>query len=343
MPRGIHLRRAVEGDEQVTFDVMRRSMGHDMNWMHHLPMRRHLRSAPASSFWLAEESHRFGKPRVVGYAHSIVRDHVWSLTEFFVLPTHHRQGIGRALLSHCLMDGDSEGADTRLVLASQNPSADSLYIRKAGCFPRIPMFLLSGPAANAQILPESCTATIQDDILPSSVSETPTWYARPAAGQQVQLLATPLDPSAEVQRQLDQLDRDIVGYARPLEHRLWTTEMGGPMGAARLFREAETGRIVGYVYFGPHSSGPALASDPRLLPPMMAHVMRVSRQYEGHSPNIGLLEPADPYWAIAGTNEVVLRWLLECGWQIVFQYLFMSTRPLGQMDRYACHNPLYML
>ena len=76
LPRGIQLRRAGEGDEQATFDVMRRAMGHDMNWMHHHPMRRHLRVSPASSYWLAEETHRFGKPRIVGYAHSIVRERV---------------------------------------------------------------------------------------------------------------------------------------------------------------------------------------------------------------------------------------------------------------------------
>ena len=347
-PRGIGLRRAQAEDEAAAFDIMRRAMGHDMNWAHHANTRRHLRNAPHSSFWLAEETPRFGKARPVGYAHSITRDRVWCLTEFFVLPTHHRQGIGRALLSRCLVDGDAAGADTRLVLASPHASADALYMRRAGCFPRVPMLLLSGPAANLQMLPPDIQVTIADAILPStSVLIAPDGafsgnFGRPALAAPL-LRAEPLVLTPDIQRQIDVLDRDTVGYARAPEHALWSEEMGGAMGASRLFHDGNTGQIAGYAYFGPYSSGPALALTPALLPHLIAHVMRVSRQYERSTQGAHLFEPADPYWAVAGTNEVLLRWLLDCGWQIVFQYLFMSTRPLGRLDRYACHNPLYML
>ena len=344
LPRGIHLRRAGEDDEQATFDVMRKAMGYDMNWTHHSPTRRHLRAAPASSFWVAEEIPRFGKARIVGYAHSIVRDGVWSLTEFFVLPTHHRQGIGRALLSRCLADGDRAGADTRLVLASQHPSADALYIRSAGCFPRVPMFLLSGPAANLQMLPAGIVARIQDEVLPGDALRPPSWASGFATEETVsELIAAPVLLTPDAQAQLDTLDRDIVGYSRAPEHRLWASEMGGDMGASRLFRNASTNRIIGYAYFGPHASGPALAVEPESLPPLIAHVTRVARQYARSTQGFDLIEAPEPYWAVAGTNEIMLGWLLECGWRILFQYLFMSTRPLGRLDRYACHNPLYML
>lgn len=345
VPRGIGLRRALGEDETAAFDIMRRAMGHDMNWAHHINTRRHLREAPHSSYWLAEETPRFGKSRPVGYAHAVVRDRVWSLTEFFVLPSHHRQGIGRALLSRCLTDGEAAGADTRLVLASPHASADALYMRRAGCFPRIPMLLLSGPAANLQMLPADLQVTIADAILPANNANLAGFPAglgwRNAATSP--LRAEPLVLTPDVQRQIDVLDRDTVGYARAPEHNLWCAEMGGAMGASRLFRDADTNQIVGYAYFGPYSSGPALAPTPALLPHLIAHVMRVSRHYERSTQGATLFEPADPYWAVAGTNEVMLRWLLDCGWQIVFQYLFMSTRPLGHFDRYACHNPLYML
>ena len=344
LPRGVGLRRARSEDEAAAFDIMRRAMGHDMNWTHHANTRRHLRNAPHSSFWLAEEMPRFGRARPVGYAHSIVRDGVWCLTEFFVLPTHHRQGIGRALLSRCLADGDAAGADTRLVLASPHASADALYMRRAGCFPRVPMLLLSGPAANLQMLPSDMQVTIADDILPANnaanLPDGSFGWRDPLA---LRIRAHPLVLTPDVQREMDILDRQTVGYARAPEHHLWSEEMGGAMGAARLFYDQDTGQMVGYAYFGPHSSGPALASSPALLPHLIAHVMRVSRHYERSTQGGHLFEPADPYWAVAGTNEIMLRWLLDCGWQIVFQYLFMSTRPLGQLDRYACHNPLYML
>jgi hypothetical protein len=53
--------------------------------------------------------------------------------------------------------------------------------------------------------------------------------------------------------------------------------------------------------------------------------------------------PLELYFPVSGSNEVMLSWLLTCGWHISFQYLFMSTRPLGRLDRYVCHNPLYYL
>src|SRR5438105_810688 len=82
--RGINLRRGTLDDEPATFDVMRRAVGLEMSWNEHLVARRHMRTSPHSSYWLAEETQRFGRTRVVAYAHSMVRDNVWHLTEFFV-------------------------------------------------------------------------------------------------------------------------------------------------------------------------------------------------------------------------------------------------------------------
>lgn len=120
-------------------------MGYEMTWSHHAAIRAHLRTSPHCSFWVAEETPRFGKTRLVGYARSTVRERVWNLNEFFLVPDYQRRGIGGALLDCSLADGDRAGADTRYILASQNAGADALYIRRAGCFPRIPMMLLAGP------------------------------------------------------------------------------------------------------------------------------------------------------------------------------------------------------
>ena len=307
-------------------------------------MRHHLRTSPHASCWLAEETHRFGSNRVVGYARSIVRERVWCLTEFFILPGHQRQGIGGSLLARCLEDGDRAGADTRLILASHHPGADSLYIRKAGCFPRLPMLLLAGPLANihapipsAPIL-ESGTAESQDAWQESEQAE------RSATGT---LRAEPIHLTAAILEELNRLDREIVGYARPEEHVRWAAEMHG---ASRLFRRVPTGdasaeqasEIVGYAYLGVHSSGPALSLDPADLPRIIAHTTALSRSLLRAEGNTEFLPPSEQYWAVAGANEIMLRWLLDCGWQIAFQYLFMSSRPLGRLDHYVCHNPLYV-
>jgi GNAT superfamily N-acetyltransferase len=347
LPRGISVRRGTEYDEFPTFDVMRRAMGYEMNWSHHAAMRAHLRTTAHASFWVAEETPRFGAARIVGYARSLVRERVWSLTEFFVLPGSHRKGIGGALLTRCLEDGVQAGADTRLVLASQNPAAVSLYIRKAGCVPRLPMLLLAGPKANLRVAPQEA-ASVTDTVLPPlSTGRQGGTVSAPLSSEP--LRAEPLILTPEVAAELDALDRRIVGYARPQEHAHWVGAMGGPQGASRLFRRPaaptskEPGPLAGYAYIGAYASGPTLAVEPADQPRMIAHVAAVTQALAPPPSEFALPTAADQYCAVCGINETVLRWLPACGWQIIFHYLFMSTRPLGQLDRYVCHNPLYVL
>jgi GNAT superfamily N-acetyltransferase len=344
LPRGILVRRGLESDEPATFDVMRRAMGFDMSWAQHVRARRHMRSAPHSSYWVADETPRFGKSRIIGYAHSMVRDGVWHLTEFFVLPSHHRQGVGSTLLDACLRDGADAGAHTRFVLASHHPAADALYMRKADCFARLPMFLLAGPTLALHPI-GTRDAPIHDTVMPPF---TTLFLGAPERGRDdLPLHAEPLLPTPETHAVLDALDRKGVGFARPEEHAHWMVEMGGPAGAARLFRLAggpNRGKIVGYAYYGRHNSGPALALDAADLPRMLTHVANIARVLDTNtSGETGLVEPGEPYFAVPGVNEIMLRWLLRFGWQIVFQYLFMSSRPLGEFDRYVCHNPLHFL
>lgn len=337
LPRGIRLRRGTAEDEFATFEVMRRAMGYEMQWTQHAHLRHHLRDSPHCSFWLAEETPLFGAPKVIGYARSIVREAVWSLTEFFVLPGHHRQGIGGALLDCCLADGVQAGAETQMVLASQHPGADALYVRKAGCYPRLPMLLLAGPLISLRV-PNTENAAIDDEALLADARVT-----APSAT----LRAEPLVRTPEVAAEIDALDREIVGYARPPEHDFWEKTMGGPQGIARLFRRlspsGKAGPLAGYAYLSAYSSGPALAVAPADLPRMLVHMSALFKMQAHEDGGFEPLETLQQYWAVAGTNEVMLHWLLSCGWQIVFQYLFMNSRPLGKPEHYVCHNPLYIL
>jgi GNAT superfamily N-acetyltransferase len=347
IPRQVSIRRGTIDDEYATFEVMRRTMGHEMAWSHHAPTRHHLQHTACASFWLAEEKQRFTSARIVGYARSVVREGVWSLTEFFVLPGHHRQGIGGALLARCIEEGDAFGAGTRLVLASQHPGADSLYVRKLDCYPRLPMIMVVGALSKLRA-PESETPVIVETGVPFA---DPVMSRKAAQATGEILRAEPLVLTPETTEAIDALDRHIVGYARPLEHAFWAHEMGGMSGASRLFRRAHRcpvgtdalGEITGYAYLGSHSSGPALAQNPEELPHMLAHVATLSRSLAHGESEFDIAQPLEQYWALAGSNEITLRWLLDCGWQIVFHYLFMSTRPLGSLDRYVGYNPLYFL
>ncbi len=337
LPRSVRVRRGTADDEFPTFEAMRRTMNQEMNWAHHAPTRHHLRGSADSSFWLAEESALFSTPKVIGYARSMVREGVWCLNEFFMLPGHQRQGIGGALLAACLKDGDMAGAHTRLVLASHHPSADSLYIRKAGCFPRLPMLLLVG-SLQKLTLSEADAATVRDTILPpSGAASNPAFTP---------LEAEPILLTPEVQAEIDNLDREIVGYARPAEHTFWAATMGGPYRSSRLFRHPAPpgvkGRLVGYAYLGYETTGPALALEPTDLPRMIYHGVKLFQRLPQTTGEFEF-RPLELYFPVCGSNEVMLSWLLGCGWHIAFQYLFMSTRPLGRFDRYVCHNPLYYL
>lgn len=341
LSRGISLRRGVAEDESGAFDVMRRTMNTEMSWANHAPTRHHLREGPNSSFWVAEDSPRFGSPRLVGYARSVVRDRVWSLTEFFVLPSQHRQGVGGSLLSHCLLDGEAAGADTRIVLASHHPDADSLYIRRAGLLPMLPMLLLAG-SSSALHPPDSHPGSITDALLTGLYNQS--FVSQTNSGA---IVAEPITVNSRLLDEIGALDREIVGYARPTEHQLWINEMGGEHGAARVFLERQHGggrRVIGYSYVGPHTSGPTLAIDPEDQPRFFYHVSGAASSLYRAGGDIGLfVHPADQYCAVAGINKVMLRWLLNSGWQIVFQYLFMCNRSIGKLDRYICHNPLYVL
>lgn len=337
LPKTVTIRRGTEVDEIAAFEVMRRAMGYEMSWHHHASSRKHLRTTRGSSFWLAEEASRFGGPKAIGYARSIVRDAVWCLTEFFVLPVSHRKGIGRALLLHCVEDGAREGANARLVLASTHPSAEALYIRMADCIPRLPMLLLSGDLSRLPPLPEDSPRVVEE----RSFALFQAGLAEPTA----QIVASPLTTDASTQIELATVDRDVVGYARPEEHAFWQGQMAPPEGIHRVYRHshgANAGGICGYGYLGRHFSGPFLATEPAYLPAFIAHLANLYRG-TGSQSSGSMREPQEHYIAIAGTNGTVLRWLLSAGWQISFQYLFMSSRSIGQLDRYVCHNPLYVL
>ena len=337
LPRSVTIRRGELDDEQATFEVMRRAMGFEMSWSQHLTARRHMRSSPHSSYWVAEDNPRVGRHRIVGYAHSMVRDHVWQLTEFFVLPTHHRIGIGSALLNLCLQDGDEAGAQSRFVLASHHPAANALYIRRARCLPRVPMVLLAGQV-NALRLPLG-TAPVIDSVAPPDPRNLQPAHA---AIDGKLLVAQPMLPEEHNLNEVNRLDLQVLGYTRTAEHRHWINETGGPDGNARIFRYTEgshAGDFAGYCYYGRYSSGPALCYNPADLPRIIAHVLSLRRRpITGLT---GLIDSAEPYWAIAGTNETVLNWMMNCGWNIVYHYLYMSSEPPQGLEQYVCHNPLH--
>lgn len=344
MPHNTTVRDGRAEDELAAFEVMRKTMGHDMLWSHHFAVRSHVRSTPGCCFVVAEERIRFGGTRIVGYARSVVRESVWALTEFFVLPAYQKRGIGRALLERCVLHGDSLGANVRLVLGSHHPGANSLYIRRLGCFPRLPMMIVAGPLSRL-------APPVQSEY---RVVERPVVGVNPASSFEdaaVTLYAEPIVESQSVQCEIDALDFQTLGYSRPEDHAFWRSRMGGRSGASRLFRRRvastssapERYEAVGYAYLGGPSSGPCAALDAEAQPHMLAYVAGLSAAAAEHEAPFEIVQPIEQYWAVPGANEVVLQWLLGCGWNITFHYLLMSTQPFDRLNSYIGYNPLYFL
>jgi GNAT superfamily N-acetyltransferase len=82
--------------------------------------------------------------KIVGIAAATVRDALWFLAMFFVLPEHKLRGIGRPLLERVLHLGEARGATVRAVWSSPDFAAIASYL-KLGMLPLGPIFTFSGP------------------------------------------------------------------------------------------------------------------------------------------------------------------------------------------------------
>lgn len=145
-------------------------------WERRKPLLEHL-ARTADQFWIA-----YDDTRPIGYARSILRDHVRELTEFFVLPDAQSDGVGRELIQRAF---PQEGADHRVIIATTDVRAQVRYL-KAGVVPRFPeMYWLRVPE----------NVPVQTDLEFVRVTNTPETLAA---------LAT--------------IDREILGHTRDADH-----------------------------------------------------------------------------------------------------------------------------
>ncbi|HEY0467228.1 MAG TPA: GNAT family N-acetyltransferase [Polyangiaceae bacterium] len=90
--------------------------------------------------------------KIVGIAAAVVRDAIWYLAMFWVLPEHKSQGIGRPLLERVQRLGDEQGATLRCVWSSIDFTAIASYL-KLGMMPAGPIFTFSGPLQKPATVP----------------------------------------------------------------------------------------------------------------------------------------------------------------------------------------------
>jgi hypothetical protein len=128
-------------------------------------------------------------------------------------------------------------------------------------------------------------------------------------------------PFATLPAEVGQLDRAVLGYERPADHR-WLL---GDGKRGWLYRDRSDGRQpLGYGYVAPIGRiGPVAAIDPALLPGIVGHLL------VAHDP-----PGASSIWVPGAAGDVVAS-LLRAGLRLEsFPALLCWTEPLAPFDRY---------
>lgn len=247
-----------------------------------IPFRRHALAHDAERFWVAE-----AEGRVVGFGIATLRERLWYLAALHVLPAYQGEGVGREVLRRCLaMAGGPRGV--RIVISeSSQPVSNALYA-KHGMYQWMPLLHVEG-------------------AVPA------------AAGGGVEHEAMAADGDAL--RQVDALDRDLLGVARTIDHRHWLS-LPGVTGL--LFRRR--GDVVGYAYASDSGKvGPVAVRSARDVAHILSASLRSAAERGATSASL----------VVPGHCRAAIAYLLRSG----FRYgesinLLLASRPFGHMDRY---------
>ncbi len=236
--------------------------------------------------------------RIVAFASAAIRESLWYLSMLFVLPEFQRGGLGRELLAHVL---PSDETMARATATDSAQSVSNALYSKYGITPRMPMLNLTG----LPVRPDAFGA------LPSGVIPIP--FDELAAGP----------PDGQGQRALvdaiDDLDREVLGVAHPMDHRFLRTESR----RGWLYRGPD-GTPVGYGYAGEAGRvGPVAVRDDALLAPVLGHLTSA-------------VQPRGAFamWIPGGADRALVA-ALQAGFRLdQFPVLLCWDRPFGDFSRY---------
>lgn len=251
-----------------------------------------------------------GEEQVVAFAAAVVRERLWYLSMLFVAPDIQAAGVGRALLARVMPEpeptGDGAGdaiTGTSMATAtdSAQPISNALYATY-GIVPKLPLMNLIG-------LPDHPEAF---GALPSGV--TAVGFEAVVSTDGHEALATAIDD----------LDRDTVGVAHPIDHRYLRSESrrgwlyrgpnGGPVGYGYA---TEAGRV-----------GPIAVRDAELVAPIIGHLTRAV-----------MPRGAFALW-LPGSADRAVTAALKAGFRLdQFPVLLCWDRPFGDFSRYLPISP----
>ncbi len=261
----------------------------------------HLQATDPDRFVVATAPEGSGE-RVVAFTSAVARERFWYLSMLFVLPEFQGAGVGRALLARVLPDGEASARGT--AADSAQPISNALYA-SYGIVPRMPFLNLIG-------LPDRPEAF---GTLPSGVAAIP--FDEIAAG--------PGGPETDGlgQRMLvdatDALDRELLGFAHPNDHRY----LRGEGRRGWLYRGPD-GDALGYGYAGEAGRiGPIAVRDEALLGPVL-----------GHLTSAVVPRGAFAFW-VGGAADRAIVPALQAGFRLdPFPVLLCWDRPFADFSRY---------
>ena len=275
--------------------------------------------------------------RVVGFGIAVQREHVWFLSQLYVLPEEQRHGIGRAILTQIMPSieqaplpdeaattGDRPGRRDGVMATctdSAQPASNGLYARH-GIVPRVPVFNLVGQPADPSPLP----------ALPDGIEAVSMDLQGPRAARVASVRAISTKPGrapgrAEqaraidfIDRAVDSIDRAVLGYAHPADHaHLRAT------GRVGFIYMTTAGEPVGYGYGSEVGRfGPISVLDDTLTAAVIGHLMATIKP-----------RGATSVW-VPGANDRAMVALLRAGLRIEgFPAQLCWTRPFAAFDRYV--------
>jgi len=229
-----------------------------------------------------------GQP--IGYARSILRDATRELTEFFVLPASQSAGVGRELLARAF---PAAGANHRSIIATFDSRALGRYLR-AGVYPHFPIYFFR---RTPEVAPEPTDLTIEA-----------------------------FSQAEQVMSELQAIDREILGYARDVDH-AWLSQTR----QGYLYRR--DGHVVGYGYVGSNNSPFALL-DAADYPAVLAHAeaQAAARADEETGFEVPLI------------NRHAVDYLLRRGYRMDSFFAFhMCDESIGKLENYIVTSPPFFM
>jgi len=305
---GLRFRTAGPDDLRTCWEIWRESINDYMVRLNQPPipveadsiirLHDHFRSTDPERFVLAtRKAEHGGGERVVGFTSSIRRGDLWFLSMLFVRAQDQGAGVGRALLAQVLPTDD---AILATATDAVQPISNALYA-SLGMIPRMPLFGAIGrPVRDGGFEP-----------LPRGIVAQP-------------LRAGAYDRDTGVAAVLDAIDREILGFVRPQDHRFLGVE-----GRHGFLYRGPDGTAVGYGFASEAGRvGPVAARDEALLGPILGHVLTA-------------IEPrgASALW-LPGAAGGALAQVLRAGLRLEgFPVLLCWTRPFADFSRYLPVSP----